>query len=59
MNQLDTNEEKLFAKCGCDMIFNNDGDTTSPSSEPHTPESRRCSDEDSSDEDDNDDMIYT
>jgi hypothetical protein len=34
------------------MIFSIDGDTTSPSSEPHTTESRECSDEDSSDEDD-------
>jgi hypothetical protein len=52
MNQLDTSEEKLFAKhaCGSD-----DGDTTSPSSEPHTPKSRWCFDEDSCD-DDNDDF---
>jgi hypothetical protein len=47
MKQLDTSEGKLFAKYG--------HDTTSPSSEPLTPESHWCSDEDSSDEDDDDD----
>jgi hypothetical protein len=52
MNQLDTLEEKLFAKRGHDMIFSDDGNTTSPSSEPRTPESHRCSDEDNSDDDD-------
>jgi hypothetical protein len=34
--KLDTSEEKLLAKQGRDMIFSDDGDTTSPSSEPHT-----------------------
>jgi hypothetical protein len=52
MNQLDTSEEKLFAKRGHDMIFSDDGNTTSPSSEPRTPKSHRCSDEDNSDDDD-------
>jgi hypothetical protein len=54
MNQLNTSEEKLFAKRDHDMIFSNDGDTTLCSLEPHTPESHRRSDEDSSDEDDDD-----
>jgi hypothetical protein len=56
MKQVDTSKEKLFAKRGRNMIFNDDGDTTLPSSEPRTPESRWHSDEDSSDEDDNDDF---
>jgi hypothetical protein len=54
MNQLDTSEEKLLAKHAHGIVFSDDGDTTSPSSEPLTPESRRCFDEDSSDDDDND-----
>jgi hypothetical protein len=56
MNQLDTFEEKLFAKRGHCMVFSDDRDTTSPSSEPRTPESRLRSDEDSSDDDDDDDF---
>jgi hypothetical protein len=40
MNQLDTSEEKLMAKRGRDIVFWDDGGTTSPSSEPRTPESR-------------------
>jgi hypothetical protein len=55
MKQLDTAEEKLFAKRSRDMIFSDDDDTTSPSSKPRTPESHRRSNEDSSDEDDFDD----
>jgi hypothetical protein len=51
MNQLDTSEEKLFAKHGRGMIFNDYGDTTSPSSEQRTPKSHRHSEEDSSDND--------
>jgi hypothetical protein len=54
-DQLDTSEEKLQAKHICGIVFGNDGDTTSPSSEPCSPESRQRSDEDSSD-DDNDDF---
>jgi hypothetical protein len=54
--KLDNSEEKLLAKRGHDMIFSDDGDTTSPSLEPRTPESCRCSNEDSSDEDDDDDF---
>jgi hypothetical protein len=49
MNQLDTSVEKLFANRACSS---DDGDTTLPSSEPHTPESHRCSDELSNDNDD-------
>jgi hypothetical protein len=56
--KLDTSEEKLLAKCGRGMIFSDDGNTTSPSSEPRTPESHWRSDEDSSDEDDNDDDFW-
>jgi hypothetical protein len=55
MNQLDTSEEKLQAKLAHDIIFGNDGGTTSPSSEPRTPESHQCSDEDSRDDDDDND----
>jgi hypothetical protein len=59
MNQLNTSEEKLFAKSGCNMILSDVGDTTSPSSEPRTPESLWCSDEDSSDEDNDNDFWMT
>jgi hypothetical protein len=38
MSQIDTYEEKLLAKHGRDLIFDDDGDTTSPSLEPRTPE---------------------
>jgi hypothetical protein len=64
MNQRDTSEEKLLAKRGCDLIFNDDGDTTSPSSEPCTPEmlsSYVRSNPDGSDDDegsDNDDDFW-
>jgi hypothetical protein len=51
MNQLDTSMEKLFAK---HAHGSDDGDTTSQSSEPRTPESHRRSNEESSD--DNDDF---
>jgi hypothetical protein len=37
MNQLDTSKEKLQTKCAHGVIFGNDGDTTSPLSEPCTP----------------------
>jgi hypothetical protein len=56
MKQLDTSEEKLFAKRGRGMIFNDNGDTTLPSSEPRTLESHWCSDKNSSDEYDDDDF---
>jgi hypothetical protein len=55
MNQLDTSKEKLFAKHGCGMIFRDDKDTTSPSSELCTPESHRRFDEDSSNKDNEND----
>jgi hypothetical protein len=55
MKHLDTSEEKLFAKRGGSMIFNDDGDITSPSLEPRAPECRPRSNEDISDEDDDDD----
>jgi hypothetical protein len=54
--KLDTSEEKLYARRGCDILFKDDGDTPSMSSEPRTPKSHRCSDEESSDDDDNDDF---
>jgi hypothetical protein len=38
MNQLDTSKEKFLEKRGRDIIVGDDGDTTSLSSEPHTPE---------------------
>jgi hypothetical protein len=56
MNQLNTSEEKLFAKRGHGMVFSDDGDNTSPSSEPCSPKSHRCSDEDNNDNDDDDDF---
>jgi hypothetical protein len=59
MNHLDTSKEKLLVKCGRDIIIGDDGDTTSPSSEPHTPEtlfSHMRSDPDSSDDDNDDDI---
>jgi hypothetical protein len=58
MSQLDTSGEKLFAKRGRGMIFSDDGDSSSLSSEPRTPKSRWRFEEDSSndDDDDNDDF---
>jgi hypothetical protein len=53
--KLDTSKEKLLVKRDRGMIFSDDGDTTLPSSEPHTPISRRGSDEDINNEDDDDD----
>jgi hypothetical protein len=58
MNQLDTSEETLLAKRGQDPFFGDDGDNTSPSSEPCTPEtlsSRVHSDPNGSDDDDDND----
>jgi hypothetical protein len=53
MNQLDTSEEKLYAKRNRGILFSGNGDTPSMSSEPPlTPESDWCSDEESSDNDD-------
>jgi hypothetical protein len=54
MNQLDTSEEKLFAKHAPGMLFSDDGNTPSTSLELRTPESHQCSDEESSDDDDDD-----
>jgi hypothetical protein len=56
MNQLDTYEKKLLAKRSRDLLFSNDGDTTSPSSEPRTPKmssSHVHSDPNGSDDDNN------
>jgi hypothetical protein len=55
MNRLDTSEEKLYASRARSILFSNDGDTPSTSSEPRTPESCRRSDEESSDDNDDDD----
>jgi hypothetical protein len=58
MNQVDTSEDKLVDKHGSGLIFGDDGNTTSPSLEPRTPEtqsSRVHSDPDGSDDDSSDD----
>jgi hypothetical protein len=55
MNQLDTSEEKLYGRRARGILFSDDGDTPSKSSEPRTLESRRRSDEESNDDDDGDD----
>jgi hypothetical protein len=55
MNQVDTSKDMLVAKHGSGLFFGDDGDTTSPSLEPRTPEtpsSRIHSDPDGSDDDD-------
>jgi hypothetical protein len=55
MNQLNTSEEKLMAKCGHNLFFNDD--TSSTESEPCSPRtssSRLCSNPDGSDDDDDD-----
>jgi hypothetical protein len=57
-DQLNTFEEKLQAKHTRGIVFDDDGDTTSPSSEPRTPECRRCSDKDSSDDNDDNDNDF-
>jgi hypothetical protein len=56
MNQLDTSEEKLYARRTRGYLFGDDGDTPSTLPDtPPTPESHRCFDEESSDDDDDDD----
>jgi hypothetical protein len=45
MNQLDTSEEKLYAWRACGILFSDDGNTPSMSSEPHALKSRWCSNE--------------
>jgi hypothetical protein len=55
-DQLNTFEEKLQVKRTRGIIFGDDGDTTSPSSETRTPESRQCSKEDNNDDDDDNDF---
>jgi hypothetical protein len=52
MNQLDTSEEKLYARRARGYLFDDDGDTplTLPDTPP-TPESHRRSNEESSDDD--------
>jgi hypothetical protein len=54
-NQLNTCE-KLFVRRAHGMLFGDDGDAPSVSSEPRTPESRRHSDKESSADDDDDDF---
>jgi hypothetical protein len=59
MNQLDTSEEKLYARRARIYVFGDNGDT--PSMSPDTPptlESCKCSDEESSDNDDDDDEFW-
>jgi hypothetical protein len=46
--KLDTSEEKFLTKRDHSIIFSDDGDTTSPSLEPRTPESHVLSDSESS-----------
>jgi hypothetical protein len=53
--KLDTSKEKLLAKRDHGLIFSYDGDTTLPSSEPHTPKSCVRYDPNTSDDDDNND----
>jgi hypothetical protein len=51
MNQLDTFEEKLYARCPRGYHFSNDGDTPSTSPDtPPTPENHRHSDDDDNDD---------
>jgi hypothetical protein len=52
MNQLNISQEKLYARRTCNYLFDDNGDTPSSSPDtPSTPESRWCSDEESSDDD--------
>jgi hypothetical protein len=56
MNQLDTSEEKLYARRARGYLFGDDGDTPSMLPDtPPTPESHQCFNEESSDDDDDDD----
>jgi hypothetical protein len=53
MNQFNTSEVKLYARRAHGIIFSNGDNTPSTSSEPPpTPESHRCSDEESRENDD-------
>jgi hypothetical protein len=55
MNQLDTSEEKLYARHASGILFHDDGDTPSMSLEARTLKShRRCSEESNDDNDDDD-----
>jgi hypothetical protein len=54
MNQLDTSEDKLYDRHAPGILFSDNGNTPSIASQPRTPESRQCSDEESSDDDDED-----
>jgi hypothetical protein len=59
MNQLDTFEEKLMAKCGRSLLFSDDDPSSSTESESRSlgmPSSHVCSDPDGSDNDDVDDF---
>jgi hypothetical protein len=53
MNQFDTSEEKLYARRACGYLFSDDSNTPSTFLDtPPTLESHRCSDEESSDDND-------
>jgi hypothetical protein len=59
MRQINTSEEKLYARHAHGYLFSDNGDT--PSMSPDTPptlEIRRCSDEGSSNDDDDDDDFW-
>jgi hypothetical protein len=59
MRQLNTSEEKLYARHAHGYLFSDNGDTPSMSPDtPPTPEIRRCSDEGSSNDDDDDDDFW-
>jgi hypothetical protein len=59
MNQLDTSEEKLYARCAHGILVKDNNDTPSTSSEQlPTPESRRHSDEGSSNDNNDDDDFW-
>jgi hypothetical protein len=57
MNQLDTSEEKLMPKCGHNIFFGDDGDTSLSESEPRSlgmPSNHVCSNPNDSDDDEDD-----
>jgi hypothetical protein len=57
MNQLDTSEEKRYARRARGYLFSKDGDTPSMLPDtPPTPKSHQRSDKESSDDDDDDDF---
>ncbi len=58
MNQLDTSEDKLYDRHAPGILFSDNGNTPSIASQPRTPESHQCSNEEGSDDNDDNFWMY-